>query len=169
MDETTDVSVTKLLILYAQYFCHGDVLTSFIRIVQWYGTIADTICKLCSELGLDMLHHLCGLGSDGASVMLGSRGRVSKLLRDKIPFIVSNHCIAHRLVLACGQAAKKTPYIKQFKAVLDQLYRFYKFCPVHTAGLKDIQDVLNDTQLHLTQAKDVRWLSHEKAVSNLHR
>lgn len=61
-----------------------------------------------------MLHHLCGLGSDGASVMLGSRGGVSKLLRDKIPFIVSNHCIAHHLGLACGQAANQIPYLKLF-------------------------------------------------------
>ena len=37
------------------------------------------------------------------------------------------------------------------------------------AGLKDIQEVLNDPQLKLTQAKDVRWLSHEKTVSNLKR
>ena len=35
------------------------------------------------------------------------------------------------------------------------------------AGLKKLQEVLNDPQLILTQAKDVRWLSHEKAVSNL--
>ena len=35
------------------------------------------------------------------------------------------------------------------------------------AGLKDIQEVLKDPQLKLTQAKDVRWLSHEKAVWNL--
>ena len=101
--------------------------------------------------------------------MLGSRGGVSKLLRDKIPFIVSNHCIAHRLALACGQAANEIPYLKQFKAVLDQLYHFYKFSPVRTAGLKDIQDVLNDPRLHLTLAKDVRWLSHERAASNLRK
>ena len=34
------------------------------------------------------------------------------------------------------------------------------------AGLKEIQEVLKDPQLKLTQAKDVRWLSHEKAVRN---
>ena len=30
-----------------------------------------------------------------------------------------------------------------------------------------VQEVVNDPQLKLTQAKDVRWLSHEKAVRNL--
>ena len=35
------------------------------------------------------------------------------------------------------------------------------------AGLKSIQEVVNDPQLKLAQAKDVQWLSHEKAVRNL--
>ena len=52
-----------------------------------------------------MRNRLCGLGSDGASVMLGTRGGLSKLLKDKVPFLAAHHCIAHRLALACGQSA----------------------------------------------------------------
>ena len=89
--------------------------------------------KLCGDLQLDVLHCLCGLGSDGASVMLGTRGGVSRLLKDKISFLVFNHCIAHRLALACGQAANEIPYLKNFKDIIDQIYRFYKYSPVRTA------------------------------------
>ena len=39
------------------------------------------MCGLCRDLALEM-QHLCGLGSDGAAVMLGIRGGVSKLLKD---------------------------------------------------------------------------------------
>ena len=99
--------------------------------------------------------------------MLGSRGGVCKLLRDKTPFLVSNHCIAHRLALACGQVVNQIPYLKKFKDILDQLYRFYKQSLVRTAGLKGIQEVLDDPRLSLMQAKDVRWLSHDKAVNHL--
>ena len=60
-------------------------------------------------------------------------------------FLVSNHCIAHRLALACGQAANKIPYLRY----TDQLYRFYKNSPVRTAGLKEIQEVLDDPRLSL--------------------
>ena len=128
IDETTDVSIIKQLIVYARYLVGGTVSTSFIRILELPdGTaksITDSVCMLCSELGLN-IHQLCGLGSDGAAVMLGSRGGVSKLLTDKVPFLVSNHCIAHRLALACGKSANEIPYLKRFKSVLDQLYRFY--------------------------------------------
>lgn len=75
--------------------------------------------------------------------------------------------LAHRLALACGQAADEIPYVKKFKAILHQLYNFYDNSSVRTAALKLIQEVLNDPRLKLTQAKDVRWLSHERAVSNL--
>ena len=173
IDETTDVAVTKELIVYSRYIVDGEVRTSFLKIMEMCDgtaiTIADAITKLCTDLDLDMLHCFCGLGSDGASVMLGSRGGVSKLLRDKTPFLVSNHCIAHRLALACGQAANQIPYLKKFKDILDQLYRFYKKSPVRTAGLKGIQEVLDDPRLSLTQAKDVRWLSHDKAVDHLRK
>ena len=173
VDETTDVSVTKQLIVYGRYFCNGDVETSFLGILELQNglavTITEALCKLCSDLKVDLQTRLWGLGSDGASVMLGNRGGVSKLLREKAPFLVANHCIAHRLALACGQAANKVPYLKKFKDILNQLYQFYQHSPVRTAGLKSIQDLLDDSLLKLTEAKDVRWLSHEKAVDHLRK
>ena len=132
-------------------------------------SIVDAVCKLCEDLNLDMRNRLCGLGSDGASMMLGVRGGVSKRLKDRVPFLVAHHCIAHRLALACGQSANEISYLQRFKSVLDQIYRFYSNSAVRTAGLRSIQEVLDDPQSKLTQAKDVRWLSHERAVSHLRK
>lgn len=78
--------------------------------------------------------------------MLGCRGGVSKLLKDSVPYLISNHCVAHRLALACGQAANEIPYLKKFKSILDQLYRFYQNSAVRMASLKSIQEVVNDPQ-----------------------
>ena len=107
-------------------------------------SIVAAVCKLCDDLDLDMRNHLCGLGSDGASVMLGVRGGVSKLLKDKVPFLAAHHCITHCLALACGQSANEVLYLKRFKSVLDQLCRFYSNSAVRTAGLRAIQEVLDD-------------------------
>ena len=171
LDETTDISLTKQLIVYGQYLVEGDVHTSFVSILELLdGTarsIVDALFKLCEDLHLDMCTCLCSLGSDGASVMVGARGGVAKLLKDCVPFLVSHHCIAHRLALACGQSADEVTYLKRFKSVLDQLYRFYSYSAVRAAGLRSIQEVLDDPHLKITQAKDVRWLSHDKAVSHL--
>ncbi len=85
------MSVTKQLFVY--------VRSSFISVRELSdGTAPSTVaavCKLCEDLDTDMSNHLCGLGSDGASVMLGVCGGVSKLLKDKFGYI------AHRLALAC--------------------------------------------------------------------
>ena len=171
IDETTDVSVTKQLIVYCRYLVNANVHSSFISILELPDgtalTIVEAVCKLCEDLNLDIRNRLCGLGSDGASVMLGARGGVSKLLKDRVPFLAAHHCIAHRLALACGQSADEISYLKRFESVLDQLYRFYSNSAVRTAGLRAIQEVLDDPHLKLTQAKDVRWLSHERAVSHL--
>ena len=97
----------------------GEVRTSFLHILELHNgkatTIVDVLVQLCADLDLDIVHHLCGLGSDGASVMLVRNNGVLKLLKDRVPFLVSNHCIAHRLALACGQAANEVSIFKQFK------------------------------------------------------
>ena len=129
IDETTDVSITKELIVYIRYVHGGEINTAFVRVIELPDsaarTITDSVCSLCKDFDFDM-QKLCGLGSDGASVMLGVRGGVSRLLKDQIPFLVANHCVAHRLALAAGQAANEIPYLKRFKDILDQLYRFYE-------------------------------------------
>ena len=107
-------------------------------------TIVEAVCKLCEDLNLDIHNRLCGLGSDGASVMLGVRGGVSKLLKDRVPFLVAQRCIAQRLALAWGQSADEISYLKRLKSVLDQLHRFYGNSPVRTAGFRAIQEVLDD-------------------------
>ena len=66
---------------------------------------AETITKLItselSECGLN-LNYVCGFGSDGASVMAGSRNGVGVRLQRVCPVMVRSHCVNHRLALACG-------------------------------------------------------------------
>ena len=53
----------------------GAVHSSFVSMLELPdGTaplIVDAVCKLCEDLNMDMHNRLCGLGSDGASVILG--------------------------------------------------------------------------------------------------
>lgn len=54
---------------------------------------------------------------------------------------MSNHCIANRLVLACGN---EIGYLKRFKDLLDP---YYEKSAVHMDGPKAIPEVLNDPKL----------------------
>ncbi|KAE8293775.1 hypothetical protein D5F01_LYC06711 [Larimichthys crocea] len=172
IDETTDIAVAKQLIIYGRYLTEThEVRTSFLAIQDIADgqaiTIVAAIKAFLSSADLD-INKMAGFGSDGAAVMVGRRNGVAAKLRGDNQKLVNIHCIAHRLALASAQAADGITYLMKFKDLIGQLYRFYEFSPVRTAGLKNIQDVLN-SRVKLVQAKDVRWLSHNQAVIALKR
>ena len=83
IDETTDVSVTKQIIIYCRFLTNGEVSTRFLGIVTLFHgtaiTITDALLQFCAKMELDIHRQLVALVSDGASVMLGCRGGVSTL------------------------------------------------------------------------------------------
>ena len=173
-DETTDIAILKEVIIYARYLnADRKVCTSFVGMIAVTDGTAKSILnalrEVCEQERLDIGNKLVAFGSDGAAVMIGSRGGVATLLKEMAPWLISNHCVAHRLALAAAQAADEVAYVQKFKAILAQLYRFYDYSAVRTAGLKGIQEILNDPRLKLSKASDVRWLSHDKAVENLRK
>ena len=103
-------------------------------------TILATLTHMCDQEHLDIDNKLVAFGSDGAAVMIGTRRGVATLLKQTCPWLISNHCVAHRLALAASQAADEVAYVGKFKAILAQLYYF---SGVRTAGLRGIQEVLN--------------------------
>ena len=92
-------------------------------------TIKSAVVKTLEDLGVP-LDKMCAVGSDGASVMLGRKNGVAALLKQSVPHLIANHCVAHRLALASSQAAGAISYVKKFKAIVEQLYRFYQYNPV---------------------------------------
>jgi hypothetical protein len=69
---------------------------------------------------------LVGMGSDGASVMLGSKNGVAAKLRALQPSLVAVHCYAHRLELAFKDAVKKVSMDTKVTTCLIQgLYYLY--------------------------------------------
>ena len=101
-------------------------------------TIVTAILNLLKDFDLP-LQSMCALGSDGASVMLGRKNGVAAKLRELVSHLLSNHCVAHRLALAVAQSTKDITYLKTFKDIFDQLFRFYRNSPVRMAALHEIQ------------------------------
>ena len=101
---------------------------------------------MCNDLDLPVNERMCGFGSDGASTMIGSRNGVAAKLKEILPWPVNNHCEAHRLALACSQAADAIPFMKIFKDKVSQMHRFYDYSPVRTVGLKEIQSILGEAE-----------------------
>ena len=49
--------------------------------------------------------------SDGAAVMLNKRNNVAKLLKNFVPHVIEQHCVAHREDLEIDDAWSKVSFI----------------------------------------------------------
>ena len=90
--------------------------------------IADKIvdCLLKNGYSIELLQEvIIGFCSDGASVMLGTKSGVGKLLKDKFPDIILWHCLNHRLELAVGIALEIIGGTNDFQSFLEHLYSLY--------------------------------------------
>ena len=67
-------------------------------------TINQSLLDFLNDKGLDITN-VSSFGSDVASVMTGSREGVATHLKRLNSYIISIHCVAHRLALAAGQAS----------------------------------------------------------------
>ena len=152
-DESTDISVLKQLVLVARYILTtGDVTTSFVAIEDLaYGkaeTIETAIIDITNKKSVEVAGHR-GFGSDGAPVMTGRRNGVAKMLSERFPKLISVHCVNHRLAFAAAHAADDVPYLVRFKATVQTLFLFYQNSSVRMAGLRVIQEVLDDPVIKL--------------------
>ena len=79
---------------------------------------------------------LVGMGSDGASNMVGKKGGLSALLKNNInDELVNVHCFAHRLELAFRNVLKKRKLYDRLYDITDRSVLFLPALPKAKAGL----------------------------------
>jgi hypothetical protein len=168
IDESTDIGTDHNLVVYMRYVLDGEVHTRFLCLVELPGgtspEIVDTVLKIFTPRNIS-IDKLCGMATDGASAMVGCRTGVTTPLEEKNPYLVSIHCIAHRLALASGQAADSVPYIKQYQLYVNNMYKYFHYSTTHMHKLKEIQSILQLAERKFHQVFHTRWLSFEGAVS----
>jgi len=87
---------------------------------------------------------LMGLGTDGASVMVGCHNGVGAKLKEKNEKLVQVHCIAYRLNQAASQASKNINYMQDYH--------------------RELQTLLHGVAKQVPEGTSVRWLWVESAV-----
>lgn len=118
-----------------------------------------------TEAELDM-SKLRGIGTDGASTMIGCKNGVVTRLKSLVPSAIGVHCAAHRLNLASSQASVSVPYVKKFHTILRQLFDFFNNSAVRTAGLEAVQALIHESG-KLIAPCTTRWLSVDRSVNRL--
>ena len=114
IDESNDISSTKMLILYIKY-CAADgcrlltktVLAGIMPLSSCNSqSIPEEIKKFYTTNNID-IQNMVMFTSDGVAVTLGKRNRVAKLLQNSVPHLVEQHCAAHREDLGIDDAWSK--------------------------------------------------------------
>ncbi|KAM4590951.1 zinc finger protein 862-like [Odontesthes bonariensis] len=169
IDETVNITVNKKLIVYLKFENRGKAETVFLGNYTIQSGMARSIYSnvvdALKERGLD-IRRVIGLGSDGASVMMGCHSGVGALLKQESAFAVQVHCIAHRVALAASDASKAVQMVAHYKRTVNSVYSFYKHSATRTNRLRELSATLTDEDMtSLKQQCAVRWLSLGKAVS----
>ncbi|KAK5880415.1 hypothetical protein CesoFtcFv8_023446 [Champsocephalus esox] len=147
-DESTSVGHKSTLIVFLKASVDGDIENGF-------------TVELLREI-------LIGLCSDGASVMLGVKSGVGKLLQDDFPGIILWHCLNHRLELAVDQALDVTGGTKDFQAFMDSLYSLYSQSPKNMQQLSECAHNLDIALRRIGKVFSVLWVASSwRAVSVL--
>ena len=142
-DESTDISVTKELILYARIIACKKVSTHFLKLIDIPDGKAETIeTALISYLDQTNIpiSSITVFSSDGANVMVGRISGVAARLKCHNPQILLIHCINHCLALGTLQAAAEVPYLVKFQEL-----KFYHYSDTRQNALSE--SILNDPQL----------------------
>ena len=172
-DGSTDCSITEQEIHYVRFAIQGEIkhICLGIESVEKANAIhlveaIERSFKIKMEMDTkDWEKKLVGLGSDGASVMLGKNGGVAAILKRTQPCMVAVHCTAHRLELAFKDAMKKCNIFKTLLALLLNVYLFYHGSCLNRAMLRRAFSATNLPCMMPSRVGGTRWVAHtEKAL-----
>jgi len=129
-DETRDISNVENMSLVLRFVKDGLPREHLLSLVE----LGDVDAKAIAHSIFDELrNHNISLSSilsqcyDGANVMCGAKGGVRKFVEDEVgrpvPYI---HCFNHQLHLAVVHAMQKQPQARNFFAICEHLYTFFR-------------------------------------------
>ena len=191
LDETTDCTVTEQLAIHARYIdTTGELKSHYLKVIDTLQpeiealqtpapgnhspcisvcaeTITTRVCEYVKSAQLE-ISKMRGIGTDGASTMMGCHNGVVARLKTITPSVIGVHCAAHRLNLASSQAGNNVAYVQKFSNILRQLYDFFDNSAIRTAGLEAVQTIINESGKLLAPCS-TRWLSTERSVNRLRK
>uniref|UniRef100_A0A8C4QIV5 C2H2-type domain-containing protein n=1 Tax=Eptatretus burgeri TaxID=7764 RepID=A0A8C4QIV5_EPTBU len=163
-DEVTDTSNKSIIIVYVRYLSpnSGKPESHFLGVRELYMPSVDgifhVIKKLLNEKGLD-ISKMVGMVTDGASVTCDSRTAVVTNFKMIAPFLIGNHCMAHRLQLAAKKAANEILEIQKYIGSLGTFAWAIRNSPKVILTLEASKELHPEKVTQIKQVFSTRWLS----------
>ena len=161
VNESTNIFVSKCLILYFKYRVSFEYKTRFGEIIQLKSCEASSIVtaieKFYKKYRLEM-HKMVMFTSDGATVILGRRNGVAVKLKERIPHLVQQHCIAHWEDSGIADRWKEMKLLQDIETLMRTIY-FISCSTTNSCKCQDIATACANEAIAFKPLNKVRWLS----------
>ncbi|KAI5638384.1 sugar transporter domain-containing protein [Phthorimaea operculella] len=172
VDETTDITITKVLCMMIRFFSKKkrDIVTTFYRIVKVTECDATSIYNLvCLTLQKDGLRveMLVGIGLDGTNVMIGKNHSLAALLKQQIPDLLVIKCTSHSLHLCAEKAAEVLP--RQLEFLIRETHNWFAYSSKRLEAYRDLYETMNNSRnpKKIAGFCGTRWLARYNAIRTI--
>ena len=174
IDESTDVSHTSEMIIYAQYV---DVLNDFKIELEYFEMVAcpgssakelyDTVTGAVKGRDKRLFDNWVAFATDGPSVMVGESNSATQRLKVIKPHLIDIHCVGHRQPLAAKDAFSSIAHCSKLDEVVHACGSFFSHSTQRREELVEIADANNDDNTQVEMACKTRWLSTGNATDSI--
>ena len=168
LDDSTDVSSYSQLLVYVRYVHEKKFKEDFLLCRELETTtkaqdVFELINRFFQENNIEW-KNLCGVCTDGAPAMLGSRSGFQKLVKDRSPEVTSIHCMIHRQALACKTMPSQ---LLTVMTLVIKIVDFIKSSALNTRLFRELCEGMTASHQTLLFHTQVRWLSKGKVLKRV--
>jgi hypothetical protein len=167
LDEVTAIDNTSWICM-SIYMVNGHVRNSYLLGIHKmsdsstteniYGLVISSLKEISGMDNLMIAKKLVCVGADGASVMQGQRnGLCVKLQLSASPYMLSIHCMAHRMNLAF-KIVSKFPLVSKVEALVREVHAYFCRSPKRFLEFQKFADGVTNGK-KLLKDVDTRWIS----------
>lgn len=136
-DGSTDTGIIEQELVQVRYVKdNGDISTYMIKCQPVKSSnaagVLEAIDEAVNTMGIredTWKKKVVCANFDGAAVMMGAKTVVAGRLKQRIPHIITIHCVAHKLELAVLDSVKGCEYLVKFEDTLKTIFKMYYYSP----------------------------------------
>lgn len=160
IDETTDISTEKSLIVIVRYWKNGSVRDRILDLIKVENATAEALFTSIKNL-FDEQHilysNMIAFAADGASTTMGRISGVQAKLKEIAPHIYVQTCTCHSLNLCASSATKQLP--DDIEQLARNVYSYFAHSSKRVAELAECQVFANEKPHKMLYVSQTRWLS----------
>ena len=169
LDETTDNTTTKQLIIFVKYCKDSVITTRFLTILPLKIFTGVGIYSVVSSYfkAREIFHKVLFICTDGAPVMLSTNEGLAGHIIKENPYALSFHCIAHRFSLGVNATVSDSKYLSRVCSFVSDAYAYLYASPKRVLALFENQRSIEEYTLNLLKPLKIRWLSFLRAAARI--